>query len=115
MCTIYHVSCPSYFKQVLEGKTKYLEFAGNLVPITKSGDQLQFMFRAFKENRLPFSVRVRDQHEDPVGRIFFMKDPKVSTLYLSALPRSTRLIRVIIIVLFSREPKEIRVKLRFAL
>lgn len=53
-----------------------MEFAGNLVPITKSGEQLQFTFKAFKENRLPFSVRVRDQHEEPVGRIFFMKDPK---------------------------------------
>lgn len=48
------------------------------MPITKSGDQLQFTFRAFKENRLPFNVRVRDQHEDPVARIFFMKDPKVA-------------------------------------
>lgn len=63
--------------QVLEGKSNYVEFGGNLIPITKSGDQLQFTFKAFKENRLPFNVRIRDQHEEPLGRIFFMKDPKV--------------------------------------
>jgi hypothetical protein len=55
-----------------------LELAGNLVPVTKSGDQLQFSFKAFKENRLPFSVRVKDQHADTVGRALFMREPKVA-------------------------------------
>ncbi|EEB19392.1 ankyrin 2,3/unc44, putative [Pediculus humanus corporis] len=64
--------------EVLEGKSNYVEFGGNLIPITKSGDQLQFTFKAFKENRLPFNVRIRDQHEEPLGRIFFMKDPKIA-------------------------------------
>lgn len=66
--------------QVLEGKPQYIEFAGNLVPVTKSGDQLQLGFRAFKENRLPFTVRVKDPHADTVGRILFMREPKVSLL-----------------------------------
>jgi hypothetical protein len=66
--------------QVLEGKPQYVEFAGNLVPVTKSGDQLQLGFRAFKENRLPFTVRVKDPHADTVGRILFMREPKVSSL-----------------------------------
>jgi hypothetical protein len=48
-----------------------------LVPVTKSGDQLQLGFHAFKENRLPFTVRVKDQHADTVGRILFMREPKV--------------------------------------
>lgn len=47
------------------------------MPITKSGEQLQFAFRAFRENRLPFSVRVKDQHADTVGRCLFMREPKV--------------------------------------
>ncbi|KAK7789791.1 hypothetical protein R5R35_012340 [Gryllus longicercus] len=64
--------------EVLEGKTQYIEFAGNLVPVMKSGEQLQLGFRAFKENRLPFTVRVKDQDEDTVGRILFMKEPKVA-------------------------------------
>ncbi|KAK6645214.1 hypothetical protein RUM43_001490 [Polyplax serrata] len=64
--------------EVLEGKANYVEFGGNLIPITKSGDQLQFTFRAFKENRLPFNVRIRDQHDEAMGRIFLMKDPKVA-------------------------------------
>lgn len=64
--------------EVLENKIQYLELAGNLVAITKSGDQLQFPFKAFKENRLPFSVRVKDQHADTVGRALFMREPKVA-------------------------------------
>ncbi|XP_057661855.1 ankyrin-2-like isoform X33 [Diorhabda carinulata] len=63
--------------EVLEGKQQFVEFAGNLVPITKSGEQLSFSFRAFKENRLPFSVRVKDQHAEAVSRCLFMKEPKV--------------------------------------
>ncbi|KAF7272191.1 hypothetical protein GWI33_015004, partial [Rhynchophorus ferrugineus] len=63
--------------EVLEGKSQYIEFAGNLVPITKSGEQLQFSFRAFRENRLPFSVRVKDQHAEAVGRCLFMREAKV--------------------------------------
>ncbi|ALC43368.1 maker663, partial [Drosophila busckii] len=64
--------------EVLEGKPQYIEMAGNLVPVTKSGDQLQLQFKAFRENRLPFTVRVKDQHADIVGRTLFMKEPKVA-------------------------------------
>lgn len=63
--------------EVLEGKLQYIEFAGNLVPITKSGEQLSFSFRAFRENRLPFTVRVKDQHAEAVSRCLFMKESKV--------------------------------------
>ncbi|XP_025834986.1 ankyrin-2 isoform X3 [Agrilus planipennis] len=64
--------------EVLEGKPQFVEFSGNLVPITKSGEQLQFSFRAFRENRLPFSVRVKDQHAEAIGRCLFMREPKVA-------------------------------------
>lgn len=64
--------------EVLENKVQYLELAGNLIAVTKSGDQLQFPFKAFRENRLPFSVRVKDQHADTVGRALFMREPKVA-------------------------------------
>ncbi|CAD7003626.1 unnamed protein product [Ceratitis capitata] len=64
--------------EVLEGKPQFIEMAGNLVPVTKSGDQLQLPFKAFRENRLPFTVRVKDQHADIVGRTLFMKEPKVA-------------------------------------
>ncbi|KAG8248390.1 hypothetical protein J6590_041978 [Homalodisca vitripennis] len=63
--------------EVLEGKTQYVEFAGNLVPVTKSGEQLQLGFRAFRENRLPFTVRVKDQHADCVGRTLFMREARL--------------------------------------
>ncbi|XP_067644443.1 ankyrin-2 isoform X3 [Eurosta solidaginis] len=64
--------------EVLEGKPQYIEMAGNLIPVTKSGDQLQLQFKAFRENRLAFTVRVKDQHADIVGRTLFMKEPKVA-------------------------------------
>ena len=33
--------------------------AGNLVPVTKSGEQLHLIFHAFRENRLPFLGRLK--------------------------------------------------------
>lgn len=64
--------------EVLEGKPQFTEFAGNLIPVTKSGEQLQIPFKAFRENRLPFNVRVKDQHADTVGRALFMREPRVA-------------------------------------
>ncbi|XP_055953787.1 ankyrin-2-like isoform X16 [Argiope bruennichi] len=64
--------------EVLEGKLQYLEFAGNIAPVTKSGEQLKFPFQAFHENRLPFIVRVKDPHIEPMGRIAFMREPKAA-------------------------------------
>ena len=62
--------------EVLEGKSHFVEMGGNLVPVTKSGDQLSLRFYAFRENRLPFNVKVKDPNSDPMGRIAFMKEPK---------------------------------------
>jgi ankyrin len=62
--------------EVLEGKSQYLEFAGNLVPVTKSGEQLSLTFQAFRENRLPFVMRVKDPNQDPLGRIAFMRESR---------------------------------------
>jgi hypothetical protein len=62
----------------LDGKTNWIEMAGNLVPVTKSGDQLHFPFHAFRENRVPFTIRVRDTNQEPTARVAFMKDPKTA-------------------------------------
>ena len=43
-----------------QGKSHFIEFGGNLVPITKSGDQLSLRFFAFRENRIPFNVKVKE-------------------------------------------------------
>lgn len=67
-----------YFSQVLEGRQQFVEMAGNLIPITKSGDQLYVDFKAFRENRLPCTVRIRDLDQDPAARVAFMKEPKVA-------------------------------------
>lgn len=52
--------------------------AGNLVPITKSGDQPCFIFHAFYENRLPLAVRVRDLTQTASGRIAFMCESRAT-------------------------------------
>nr|XP_014347613.1 PREDICTED: ankyrin-2 isoform X7 [Latimeria chalumnae] len=64
--------------EVLEGKPIYVDCFGNLVPLTKSGQHHLFSFYAFKENRLPLFVKVRDTTQEPCGRLSFMKEPKSS-------------------------------------
>ncbi|XP_069599923.1 ankyrin-2 isoform X40 [Ranitomeya imitator] len=64
--------------EVLEGKPIYVDCFGNLIPLIKSGQHHIFSFYAFKENRLPFFVKVRDTTQEPCGRLSFMKEPKSS-------------------------------------
>ncbi|CAG9832006.1 unnamed protein product [Diabrotica balteata] len=64
--------------EVLEGKDVFMEFGGNIVPVLQSGDQPKLGFKAFRENRLAFTVRLRDQDEESTGRIIFMSDAKVA-------------------------------------
>uniref|UniRef100_A0A1I8BMQ0 ZU5 domain-containing protein n=1 Tax=Meloidogyne hapla TaxID=6305 RepID=A0A1I8BMQ0_MELHA len=64
--------------EVLEGKHQWLEFAGNLVPVTKRGDQLAVFFQPFQENRLAFNIKVRqqdDQESASSGKVAVMKEP----------------------------------------
>ncbi|XP_057214016.1 ankyrin-3 isoform X38 [Triplophysa rosa] len=64
--------------EVLEGKPIHVDCYGNLAPLTKSGQQLVFNFYAFKENRLPFCVKVRDSSQEPCGRLSFLREAKTS-------------------------------------
>lgn len=61
--------------EVLEDQDIYLEFAGNLIPVHKTGEQLSLKFQAFRENRLSFMVHVKNPDE-PFARINFMNEPK---------------------------------------
>jgi len=63
---------------VFEGKTMYVEMGGNLVPISKSCEQLRLVFRSFHDNRLSFIVRLGDPlvTEEAVGRLVLMHEPK---------------------------------------
>jgi len=63
--------------QVLEGKAQYIEMAGNLVPVTKSGDQPSLTFNAFHENRLALVVRMRDMTQSASARVAFMSESRV--------------------------------------
>ncbi|CAM4647340.1 unnamed protein product [Leuciscus chuanchicus] len=62
--------------EILEGKPIHVDFYGNISPLAKSGQQLIFNFYAFKENRLPFNIKVRDMGQEPCGRISFLREPK---------------------------------------
>ncbi|XP_034716796.1 ankyrin-3-like isoform X14 [Etheostoma cragini] len=62
--------------EVLEGRPIYVDCYGNLAPLTKGGQQLVLNFYAFKENRLPFCVKVRDPSQEPCGRLTFLKECK---------------------------------------
>uniref|UniRef100_A0AAF5PI01 Uncharacterized protein n=2 Tax=Wuchereria bancrofti TaxID=6293 RepID=A0AAF5PI01_WUCBA len=66
--------------EVLSGRHQFLEFSGNILPITKSGDQLSLYFLPFQENRLAFMIKTRahtDNETAADGRISFMKEPKM--------------------------------------
>ena len=64
--------------EVLENRAQWLEMGGNIVPVSKaSGEQLCMNFVAFYENRLPFSVRIKDlEQAPPTGRLVFLKEAK---------------------------------------
>lgn len=57
---IYLVTLNVLFQQLMEGMPLHLECSGNLVPIRKATQQPRsFSFQAFRDNRLPVSVKVR--------------------------------------------------------
>ncbi|KAM8900535.1 LOW QUALITY PROTEIN: ankyrin-2b [Spinachia spinachia] len=62
--------------EVLEGKHIYADCFGNLVPLTKSGQHHLFSFFAFKENRLALFIKIRDNTQEPCGRLSFIKEPR---------------------------------------
>ncbi|XP_052005124.1 LOW QUALITY PROTEIN: ankyrin-2b [Xyrauchen texanus] len=62
--------------EVLEGKPIFADCFGNLVPLTKSGQHHVFSFYAFKENRLALFIKIRDNTQEPCGRLSFTKDPR---------------------------------------
>ncbi|XP_051576840.1 ankyrin-2-like [Myxocyprinus asiaticus] len=62
--------------EVLEGKPIFVDCFGNLVPLTKSGHHHVFSFYAFKENRLALFIKIRDNTQEPCGRLSFTKDPR---------------------------------------
>ncbi|XP_012969352.1 ankyrin-3 isoform X12 [Mesocricetus auratus] len=64
--------------EVLEGKPIFVDCYGNLAPLTKGAQQLVFNFYSFKENRLPFSIKIRDTSQEPCGRLSFLKEPKTT-------------------------------------
>ncbi|KAG9330199.1 hypothetical protein JZ751_026103, partial [Albula glossodonta] len=62
------------FREVMEGMPLHLECSGNLLPVRKATQQPRsFSFQAFRDNRLPVSVKVRDSSKDPSGFLSFLR------------------------------------------
>uniref|UniRef100_UPI003AB02D68 uncharacterized protein ank1b n=1 Tax=Centroberyx gerrardi TaxID=166262 RepID=UPI003AB02D68 len=60
--------------EVMEGMPLHLECSGNLVPVRKATQQPRsFSFQAFRDNRLPVSVKVRDSNKDSTGFLSFLR------------------------------------------
>ncbi|XP_034026213.1 ankyrin-1a isoform X3 [Thalassophryne amazonica] len=60
--------------EVMEGMPLHLECSGNLLPVRKATQQPRcFSFQAFRDNRLPVSVKVRDCSKDPTGLLSFLR------------------------------------------
>uniref|UniRef100_A0A3Q3F6Z8 Ankyrin 1, erythrocytic b n=1 Tax=Labrus bergylta TaxID=56723 RepID=A0A3Q3F6Z8_9LABR len=60
--------------ELMEGMPLHLECSGNLVPIRKATQQPRsFSFQAFRDNRLPVSVKVRDSNKDAIGFLSFLR------------------------------------------
>ncbi|XP_076007215.1 ankyrin-1-like [Genypterus blacodes] len=60
--------------EVMEGMPLHLECSGNLVPVRKATQQPRcFSFQAFRDNRLPVSVKVRDSSKEPAGLLSFLR------------------------------------------
>ncbi|OCT86487.1 hypothetical protein XELAEV_18020172mg [Xenopus laevis] len=59
--------------EVLEGTELFVELSGNLVPLKKATQQRSFIFHAFKENRLPLPIKVRDSSREPCGSLSFLR------------------------------------------
>ncbi|KAG5272708.1 hypothetical protein AALO_G00168470 [Alosa alosa] len=60
--------------EVMEGMALHLECSGNLVPIRKATQQPRsFSFQAFRDNRLPVSVKVRDSNKEATGFLSFLR------------------------------------------
>ncbi|XP_062547697.1 ankyrin-3-like isoform X3 [Armigeres subalbatus] len=75
--------------EVCEGRVVYLEFAGNIIPVMKSGEQLSIQFNAFKENRLTFPIKIKNNLDELLGRISFMNEPKVAKGEITPTPLCT--------------------------
>ncbi|XP_045064015.1 ankyrin-1 isoform X2 [Coregonus clupeaformis] len=60
--------------EVMEGMPLHLECSGNLVPVRKATQQTRsFSFQAFRDNRLPVSVKVRDSNKEASGFLSFLR------------------------------------------
>lgn len=86
--------------EVLDNRVQWLEMSGNIAPVTlnkssvncalsASADQLNMSFVSFYENRLPFTVRIKDAEQSAVnGRLVFLKDSRTTLTKLDAATRS---------------------------
>lgn len=86
--------------EVLDNRVQWLEMSGNIAPISLNksnvncaisgaSEQLNMTFMSFYENRLPFTIRVKDADQNPIsGRLVFLKDSRNTLSKLDSATRS---------------------------
>ncbi|CAF0725360.1 unnamed protein product [Brachionus calyciflorus] len=85
--------------EVLDNRVQWLEMGGNIAPVSVNksttnsiaghSEQLNMTFMSFYENRLPFTIRIKDLDQNPpCGRLVFLKDSKSALAKLDGAIRS---------------------------
>lgn len=86
--------------EVLDNRVQWLEMSGNIAPISlnksnvncamsAASEQLNMTFMSFYENRLPFTIRVKDVDQNAInGRLVFLKDSRNTLSKLDSATRS---------------------------
>lgn len=72
--------------EINQYSTCYLEFAGNFKPVINTNDQLQLTFEAFRENRLPCRIKIKNLDAELVGRVAFMREKRKQRTDLPQIP-----------------------------
>ena len=76
---------------MLDNHNVWLEFLPNLCVLDRQDeqDQMHLTFQAFRENRLPLTVRLRDPTQPSAGRAVFSRDSRAQLALLQHLPAQT--------------------------
>lgn len=70
--------------EVLKGSSIFVECSGNLTVMKQTQPHCTFI--PFRDNRLHFSVKVRDMMQNPSGRLSFYRDEKGAKIYGARKP-----------------------------
>ena len=76
---------------MLDNRRVWIDFTPNLLVLDRQDEQEQahLNFQAFRENRLPLTVRLRDLAQPSSGRAIFSRDSRAQLAQLQNVPPQT--------------------------